>query len=113
MTKNDDMYIGHILDAIEKIDEYIRDIDREAFIASDLHIDGVARELSIIGEATSRLSQEFCEAHPEIPFRNIIGMRNIIIHEYAGTDAHFLWDTSRQDLPIFKKALLPYRPEGE
>lgn len=109
MPKNDAMYIGHILDAIEKIDGYVQHISREDFLASNLHIDGVARELSIIGEAASRLSQEFCEAHPEIPFRNIIGMRNIIIHEYAGMDALFLWDTSQDDLPLLKTALLPYR----
>ncbi|MDP3957029.1 MAG: DUF86 domain-containing protein [bacterium] len=111
MLKNDEMYIGHILDAIEKIDKYIEGIDREAFITSNLHVDGVARELSIIGEAASRLSQEFCKAHPEIPFRNIIGMRNIIIHEYAGMDAYFLWDTSKHDLPALKVALLPSRPK--
>lgn len=104
------MYIGHILDAIEKIDTYVQNLDRENFTASHLHIDGVARELSIIGEATSRLSQEFRAAHVEIPFRNIVGMRNIIIHDYAGVDASFLWDTSKQDLPAFKIALLPYRP---
>lgn len=113
MVKNDAMYIGHILDAIEKIDEYLQGIDREAFIESNLHIDGVARELSIIGEAASRLSQEFRTAHPEIPFRDVIGMRNIIIHEYAGMDAFFLWDTSRHDLPALRTILLPYRPEGE
>lgn len=107
------MYIGHILDAIEKIEGYVQDIDCKTFITSNLHIDGVARELSIIGEAASRLSEEFCEAHPEIPFRNIIGMRNIIIHEYAGMDALFLWDTSQHDLPTLRTALLPYRPKGE
>ena len=74
-------------------------------------MDGVARELSIIGEASSRLSQEFRDAHVEIPFRNIIGMRNIIIHEYTGVDAQFLWDTGKQDLPLLKAALLPFHLE--
>ncbi|MFZ1719722.1 MAG: DUF86 domain-containing protein [Candidatus Moraniibacteriota bacterium] len=107
MEKSDAMYIGHILDAIEKIDEYIHDMNQEVFVASNLHIDGVARELSIIGEAASHLSEEFRLSHPEIPFRNIIGMRNIIVHEYAGVDAQFLWDTGKQDLPLLKTALLP------
>ncbi len=105
MEKSDAMYIGHILDAIEKIDEYTRDMDQETFVASNLHIDGVARELSIIGEAASHLSEDFRLAHPEIPFRNIIGMRNIIVHEYTGVDAQFLWDTGKQDLPLLRATL--------
>ena len=113
MEKSDAVYIGHILDAIEKIEEYTKNIDKESFIASNLHIDGVARELSIIGEAASRLSEAFRAAHQEIPFRNIVGMRNIIIHDYAGVDAYFLWDTSKNDLPDLKNALLPYRPDEE
>ena len=111
MASDDRMYVGHILDAIGKVDTYLIGQDAEVFLRSDLLIDGVARELSIIGEAASRLSAEFREEHPEIPFRDIVSMRNIIIHEYAGVDAIFLWNTYRDDLPRLKKMLLPSRPE--
>lgn len=111
MKKNNSLYIGHILDAIEKIDGYLKDKDFEVFVKTDLLIDAVARELMIIGEAASRLSDEFRQEHQGIPFRDIIGMRNIIIHEYTGVDAVFLWKTYEEDLPELKKILLPFFPE--
>lgn len=111
MKKSDSLYIGHILDAIEKIDGYLKDKDFEVFTKTDLLIDAVARELMIIGEAASRLSDEFRREHQDIPFRDIIGMRNIIIHEYTGVDTVFLWKTYEEDLPELKKILLPFRPE--
>lgn len=111
MTSDDRMYVGHILDAIGKVDSYLAGQDAEVFVCSDLLIDGVARELSIIGEAASHLSAEFREDHPEVPFRDIISMRNIIVHEYAGVEAIFLWNTYRDDLPVLEKILLPFRPE--
>lgn len=76
-------------------------------------MDGVARQLSIIGEAANHLSDEFQKEHPAIPFRDIIGMRNIIIHEYAGVDAMFLWETYESDLPKLKEILLPLDPKED
>jgi uncharacterized protein with HEPN domain len=110
MTKDDRMYVGHILEAIAKIERYLVSVQFETFLQTDLLIDAVARELSIVGEASSRLSEEFRDEHAEIPFRDIVGMRNIIVHEYTGMDAVFLWDTYEKDLPVLKKSLLPLRP---
>lgn len=111
MKKGNLLYIGHILDAIEKINDYLKDKNFEVFAKTDLLIDAVARELMIIGEAASRLSDGFKQEHPDVPFRDIIRMRNIIIYEYTGVDAVFLWKTYEEDLPELKKILLPLRPE--
>jgi uncharacterized protein with HEPN domain len=110
MKEEDNLYIGHILDAIDRIDGYLRGVDMEIFVANPLLIDGVARQLSIIGEAANHFSEEFQGEHPEVPFRDIVGMRNIIIHEYTGVSVAFLWETYESDLPKLRKELLPFRP---
>lgn len=111
MKKDDLLYIGHILDAIEKIDGYLKGVDVETFVKTDLLVDATARELLIIGEAANRLSDRFEQEHPEIPFRDIIGMRNILIHDYTGVETIFLWKTYKEDLPKLKDSLLPLRSE--
>jgi len=109
MKENDILYVGHILDAIGQIGVYLDGSDMESFIANPLLVDGVARQLSIIGEAANHFSEEFCGEHPKIPFRDIVGMRNIIIHEYTGVDAEFLWETYKNDLPELEKEFSPLR----
>lgn len=111
MKEDDSLYIGHILDAIDKIGMYLKDADEEIFVTTDLLIDATARELAIIGEAANHFSEEFEQEHPEIPFRDIVGMRNLLIHDYTGVDAVYLWKTYKEDLPALKAALVPFRPE--
>ncbi len=78
---------------------------RESFLDSEASWaaqDIIARRLSIIGEAAAPLSRkypDFCEKHPEIPFRMIIGMRNILVHDYGAIDWILVWDTIQQDIP--------------
>lgn len=111
MKEEDILYVGHILDAIDQIGEYLKGSDSKSFIKNALLIDGVARQLAIIGEAANHLSDEFRSEHPNIPFRDIVGMRNIIIHEYAGVGAEFLWETYAHDLPELKHELSSLRPK--
>ena len=78
---------------------------RESFLDSEASWaaqDIIARRLSIIGEAAASLSRkypDFCEKHPEIPFRVIIGMRNILVHDYGAIDWMLFWNTIQQDIP--------------
>jgi len=101
-TKDDRLYLGHIRDAIAKIEKYLADVQFEAFSANDMMVDAVIRELAIIGEATNNLSENFRKVHPEIPFRDIIDMRNILIHNYAGVSTKIVWDTYKHNLPDLK-----------
>lgn len=103
--KDDLLYLGHINDAIEVIEEYLGDASYEQFIANKMMIDAVVRELEIIGEATSKLSKDFRKWNPEIPFRDIIDMRNVLIHDYAGVNTMIVWETCKNDLPALKKAV--------
>jgi uncharacterized protein with HEPN domain len=104
--KGDALYVEHILLAIGKIEKYIGDVSFDDFSASDLLVDGVARELGIIGEAANRLSAEFREEHPGIPYAPMIAMRNYLIHEYFGVNEEMIWQTCREDLPSLKNTLL-------
>ncbi len=103
--KDNKLYLGHIRDAIEKIENYISDVDYEQFVLNDMMVDAVLRELAVIGEATNSLSKDFRRNHPEIPFRDIIDMRNILIHNYTDVDIKVVWETCKKNLPELKRSV--------
>ena len=103
--KDDEVYLRHILDAIEKIETYLHSQTHESLSQNDMMIDAVVRELEIIGEATNHLSDQFRAAHPEIPWRDAIDMRNFLIREYFGVRTHIVWDTCQNDLPLMKELI--------
>jgi uncharacterized protein with HEPN domain len=74
-------------------------------------VDAVVRELEIIGEACSNLSVEFRQKHDEMPFRDIIDMRNVLIHQYAGVNTKVVWDTCRDDLPLLRDFVVKFLKE--
>ena len=100
--KDDQVYLRHILDAVEQIETYLTGQTYESFSNNNMMIDAVVRELEIIGEATNHLSDLLRESHPKIPWRDAIDMRNILIHEYFGVRTHLVWDTCKEDLPKLK-----------
>lgn len=100
--KNDQTYLLHILEAIEKIQKYLGEISFEEFSSSDMIVDAVVRELEIIGEASRNLSDDFRDQHSNIPLRDATDMRNILIHEYFDVNKKVVWDTCKNNLPQFK-----------
>ena len=103
--KDDQVYLRHILDAVEKIETYLGSQTYEFFSNNDMMIDAVVRELEIVGEATSHLSNQLRASHPEIPWRDAIDMRNFLIHGYFGVRTRVVWDTCKEDLPKLKKLI--------
>jgi len=102
--KDDRAYLEHILDAIEKIEKYIKHADDfEDFLKKDMVADAVIRELEVIGEASNNISKEFQEENLDIPWRQIIGIRNTLIHEYFGVNKKVVWETCQHDLKSLKK----------
>jgi len=99
--KDHRVYLQDILAAIERIGEYTAK-GKDDFFATVLVQDGVIRQFSIIGEATAKVPVRMRATHEEIPWKDIIGMRNIIIHDYSGTDLPTIWDTVEHGLAPLK-----------
>ncbi len=106
--KNDLVYLGHILEAIHVIQVYVKDFDSKKFYENSLVQDAAVRQLQIIGEASRCLSAEIKDKIVEVPWEDIIGMRNKLIHEYFGVDLNIVWSTIENYLPLLEKALKQY-----
>jgi uncharacterized protein with HEPN domain len=97
-----DGYLSHILEAIERIKEYVTDMDETAFLGSKLVQDAVIRNFEIIGEASNNIEKrfpEFVAAHPELPFSSAYQMRNAVAHGYFKVDFEIIWKTIHNELP--------------
>ena len=79
--------------------DYMHGVDEETFMASSLLQDAVIRQVSIIGEAGTHFSSEIRAEHPDIPWRKIIGMRNMLMHQYFGIDIAFVFSTATARIP--------------
>jgi uncharacterized protein with HEPN domain len=97
--------IDDILEAIEHIKRYTHGVSESKFLLEPMLQDAVIRRLMIIGEAASKLSAQTRARHADIPWSMIIGMRNILIHDYNRSDISLLWSTVKNDLPALQKAL--------
>ena len=95
-------YLGHILEAIERIQHYVDDMDEVGFLNSKLVQDAVIRNLEVIGEASrniERVHPEFAAAHPELPLALANDMRNALAHGYFKVDMEIVWKTIQNNLP--------------
>jgi len=95
--KRDTIYLKHIRDAIGKVNQYVS-VGYQEFMAHSHWQDATMRQLEIIGEATKRLSDDIRIQYPDIPWRRIAGMRDVLIHDYMGVDLEAVWEVTQQNL---------------
>jgi uncharacterized protein with HEPN domain len=101
-VKRDIVCLRHVADAIERIESYIS-VGRDVFLSTPHWQDAVIRQLEIIGEATKRLSTEVRDQNPEVPWRRIAGLRDVLAHDYMGVDLPAVWEITQQQLPTLKR----------
>jgi uncharacterized protein with HEPN domain len=105
MTSRDPLlYLGHIRDALAAITEYAAP-GRDVFFGSRMTRDAVVRNIEIIGEAVKRLPQEVTDRAPEIPWKRVAGMRDVIVHDYFAIDDEIVWSVVVRDLPKLREAI--------
>jgi uncharacterized protein with HEPN domain len=103
MKKDPKVFIGHILESVHLIEKYVDQMSKEDFLKSVNIQDAVIRMLEIIGEAVKNLPLEFRDEYPDIPWRQIAGMRDVLIHAYFGVDLDLTWKVVKSDLPKLKR----------
>ena len=94
--KDDEIYVEHMLDSILRIYEYVE--TKENFYQSHLIQDAVIRNLLVMAESSQRLSVDIKKQYPQIPWKNISGFRNILVHGYLGVDLDMIWSVVDQEL---------------
>jgi len=106
MSKRDPaVFLEDILEAAERISEYVGDLSKDEFQDDQKTIDAVVRNIEIIGEAASNIPEDIRNKYPEIPWKKIVGVRNIVIHKYFGVDTDTLWVIIKEQLPELKSQI--------
>jgi uncharacterized protein with HEPN domain len=103
MKKRDDTArLGHILDAICRVETYLNNVTKAEFSSNNMMQDAVVRQIEIIGEASRQISEDLQARHPELPWFEMRGIRNKIVHDYLEINQDIIWDTTQNDLPSLK-----------
>lgn len=98
-------YLNDIIDAIEKAEAFSSDMSMDEFLADDKTLYATVRAIEIIGEASKNVPERVRQRYPDLPWRQMSGMRDKLIHAYFGVDATVIWKTVKEDIPPIKNAL--------
>ena len=111
MKKDPVVFLTHIIDSIQLIESYMEGRTEADLMESTGLQDKIIRRIQVIGEAVKNLPDDLKRSHPEVPWRDIAGMRDIVIHQYFGIDLEFVWNVLTKDIPDLKPKILKIRDE--
>jgi uncharacterized protein with HEPN domain len=98
-------YLEDMLQSMNRIEEYLGELDYKSFKMNYLVVDAIIRNLEIIGEASKNVPKNIKEKYPQIPLRKMYGLRNLIAHKYFGIDYEMIWEITKNNLPQNKTDL--------
>lgn len=96
------LYLQDIVQAMNHVEEYVRDFSYDDFVDDTRTVDAVIRNLLVIGEAAGKVPKAVRARHPEVPWSNMTGLRNILVHDYFGIDLTIVWRIVTKNLPATK-----------
>jgi len=100
------LFLEDILNAIEKIQRYTRGLTLEGLSSNDMATDAILRNFEIIGEAAKNVPEKVKRKYPFVEWKEAIGFRNVLIHDYFGIDLEAVWDTVRKNIPSLKNNIM-------
>jgi uncharacterized protein with HEPN domain len=102
----DKIRLNHILEAITEIESYLNDANFDTFLNNSMMRFACIKQMEIVGEASNHISDEVKNQFSEVEWSQIVGMRNVFVHEYFGVDARLVWEIIKNDLPEFKSKVI-------
>jgi uncharacterized protein with HEPN domain len=103
--KHDDVYINHIFEAAGELSEFVKGLNKESFLVNKMARAAAVRQIQIVGDAAKLISDATKSKYASIPWKDISGMRNKIVHDYFGVDYESVWTTATIDVPDLVKKL--------
>ena len=102
--KDDRLYLIHIGECLDRIEKYTAG-GKDGYMNSTLIQDAVTRNLQILAESSQRVSDSLKASHTDVPWRDIAGFRNVLVHQYLGVDLDYVWRVVEDDLPALKQQI--------
>jgi uncharacterized protein with HEPN domain len=103
------VYLDDIIESIEHIERFVAGVPQTEFEANVEKQDAVIRRLAIIGEAVKKIPDDIRAAHPEVPWRDAAGLRDVVVHEYFGVSLEVIWGVAVRELPSLKQQIIHIR----